>query len=222
IEDNNKIQKEKHIPFLGKKRAFAAGICFIVFLFISWFVVTKDILTFDTVIRECIYGVRSDGLTVFFRTITCLGNWNTITLICCLFLLLPRLRSSFGLPLSAAAILASLIQKALKVSFHRARPDLTLHLIHQGGYAFPSGHSFSVLVFYGMLLFLCRRNLKNKTAANLVMLLLSGLIPLTGFSRIYLGVHYPTDVLGGWFMGLCVLIVFLSAYDFFQRKGSKL
>lgn len=205
--------------FMSKRRKGIAIACFLFFGFISYFVITRDTLVFDTVIREYIYSHRNDSLTVFFTTVTYLGNWNTISLICFLFLLLPRARSSFGLPLSAAAILASLIQKVLKVSFHRARPDLALHLINQGGYSFPSGHSFSVLIFYGMMLLLCRRNLKNKTAANLISILLGCLILLIGFSRIYLGVHYPTDVLGGWSMGLCVLTVFLSGLDFLGNRN---
>lgn len=203
---------------MSKRRQGAAIACFLFFGFISYFVVTRDTLVFDTVIREYIYSHRNDGLTVFFTTVTYLGNWNTISLICCLFLLIPQVRSSFGLPLSAAAILASLIQRALKVSFHRARPDLTLHLINQGGYSFPSGHSFSVLIFYGMMLFLCRRNLINKPAANLITILLGCLILLIGFSRIYLGVHYPTDVLGGWSLGLCLLMMIISGLLFFQRE----
>lgn len=201
-----------------KTRAIIAVTGLLVFLFLAWLITTRETIVFDTVIREYVYRVRSDSLTVFFRTITCLGNWNTLTLICCVLLLHPRTRISFGIPLSAAAVSASLIQKALKVSFHRARPDLSLHLIEQGGYAFPSGHSFSVLIFYGMLLFLCRRHLKNATAVNLITTLLICLIPLIGFSRIYLDVHYPTDVLGGWSLGLCVFMVFLSAYDIFQRR----
>jgi len=73
-----------------------------------------------------------------------------------------------------------------------------------------------------MMLLLCRQNLKNKTAANLITLLLVCLILLIGFSRIYLGFHYPTDVLGGWSMGLCVLTVFLSGLDFLGNRKSKL
>ena len=195
---------------------------FVLFVIISYFVITQDTSVFDTVIREYIYDFRNEGLTFIFTMVTYLGNWNTITLLCCLFLLVPRVRISFGLPLTAAAILASLIQKALKVSFHRARPDLSLHLINQGGYSFPSGHSFSVLIFYGMIIFLCRQNIKDRKAANLITVLLSCLIILIGFSRIYLGVHYPTDVLGGWSLGLCVLMVFISVFEFYNmRRNSR-
>lgn len=206
------------IKFINKERAIPAVAGFVLFAIISYFVMTRDTMAFDTVVCEFIYGLRSEHLTAFLTGITYLGNWQTITLICILFLLIPRARLPYGVPLSAAALAASVIQKALKVSFHRARPDLALHLIDQGGYSFPSGHSFSVLIFYGMLIFLCRRNMKSKAAANLITVLLSCLIPLIGFSRIYLGVHYPTDVLGGWSIGLCVLMITISCILFFDPR----
>jgi undecaprenyl-diphosphatase len=204
--------------FMSTKRLIPAAAGFAFFVFISYFIVTRDTMVFDSVICEYLYGLRNETLNVFFTAVTYLGNWQTITLLCCLFLLIPRTRISFGIPVSAAAILASLIQRALKVSFHRARPDLALHLVNQGGYSFPSGHSFTVLIVYGMIIFLCRRNIQNKTAANLITVLLSCLIPLIGFSRIYLGVHYPTDVLGGWSLGLCVLMILISGVYYFQKE----
>lgn len=203
--------------FLDKRRAIPsfAGVAF--FAAISYFVMTQNTLAFDTIVREYIYGLRSDGLTAFFRTITYFGNKQTITLICCAFLLIPKVRVSFGLPMSVTAILAVSIQSVLKTAIHRQRPDLSLHLIEQGGYSFPSGHSFSILIFYGLFIFLCRRSIKDKRIANLVTILLSCLIFLIGFSRIYLGVHYPTDVIGGWVLGFSLLMLFISALLFLKR-----
>lgn len=203
--------------FLDKKRAMpaAAGIAF--FAAISYFVMTQDTLAFDTIVREYIYGLRSDGLTAFFTIVTYLGNWQTITLICCGLLVFPKFRLSFGIPMSVTAVLATSIQKVLKSAFHRQRPELSLHLIQQGGYSFPSGHSFTILVFYGLIIFLCRKNIKDKRVSNLITILLSCLIFLIGFSRIYLGVHYPTDVLGGWILGFSFLMLFISSLLFLQR-----
>jgi len=207
--------------FLDKKRALpaAAGLAF--FTAISFFVMTRDTLAFDTAVREFIYGLRSDGLTAFFKTVTYMGNWETVTLICCIFLVLPKVRIRFGVPLSVAAILATFTQKALKTAFQRPRPDLSLHLIQQGGYSFPSGHSFTILIFYGLLIFLCRSYIQDKHIANLITALLSCLIFLIGFSRIYLGVHFPTDVLGGWSLGFSLLMIFVSAL-LFLRENSRL
>lgn len=218
--DHNKLRGNLSLRFMNQKRAVPAAAGFAVFTAISYFVITRDVLVFDTVVREFIYGLRSDGLTAFFRTVTYIGNKQTIALICILFLLIPSRRLTWGVPMTAAALAAAGIQHALKISFHRARPDLALHLIDQGGYSFPSGHSFSVLIFYGMIIFLCRHYMKNRSAANLLTILLSGLIVSIGFSRIYLGVHYPTDVLGGWSAGLCVLMIMISSVLFLQKgKG---
>jgi Membrane-associated phospholipid phosphatase len=215
-----KGMKRESFVYINKKKAIpaVAGIAF--FLVIAYFIIAmQGTLLFDTVIREFIYSLRSEGLTAFFTAVTYLGNWQTITLICFVFLLIPQMRTSFGIPLCVSAILGTIIQKVLKTSFHRARPDLALHLIQQGGYSFPSGHSFTVLIFYGMLIFLCRQNRKNRTAANFITILLSCLIFLIGFSRIYLGVHYPTDVLGGWSLGLFILMVLITFVTFLQSKN---
>jgi undecaprenyl-diphosphatase len=212
-----KSKRNRKFRFMSKKTAIPAIAGFAAFVAVSCFVLTRDVLVFDTVVRKSIYSFRDGGLTFFFKTVTSFGNRETIALICILFLVIPRFRISWGLPLSATALAAAGIQHALKVSFHRARPDLALHLIDQGGYSFPSGHSFSVLIFYGMVIFLCRRYMKNRPAANLLTLLLSCLIFFIGFSRIYLGVHYPTDVLGGWSAGLCVLMVMVSSVQFIQK-----
>jgi undecaprenyl-diphosphatase len=203
--------------FMTRRRAIPAIAGVVLFAAIAYFIMTRDTLAFDTVVREFIYGLRSGGLTVLLKTITYLGNAQTVTLICCIFLVVPRSRLTFGVPLSVSSLLAVSIQKVLKTAFHRQRPDLTLHLISQGGYSFPSGHSFTVLIFYGMMIYLCRRYIKDRRMANLITVLLSCLIAVIGFSRVYLGVHYPTDVLGGWSLGISMLMVFISGLLFFQR-----
>ena len=203
---------------LDKKRAVPAAAGLAIFILVAYFAATRDVLAFDSVLCESIYAMRSAGLTAFFTAVTYLGNWQTVTSVCVVLLIVPRTRLVSGVPASVAAILATLTQKALKLSFHRARPDLSLHLISQGGYSFPSGHSFTVLIFYGMLIWLSRKHLKNRTAANLITALLSCLILLIGFSRIYLGVHFPTDVLGGWSLGICLLMILISGLQAMEQK----
>lgn len=203
--------------FITRQRAVPAIAGAVLFAVIAYFIMTRDSLAFDTVVRQYIYGMRSHGLTVLLKTVTYMGNSRTVTLICCIFLAIPRSRMTFGLPLSAASLLAVSIQKVLKVAFHRQRPDLSLHLISQGGYSFPSGHSFTVLIFYGMMIYLCRRYIKDRRIANLITVLLSCLIAAIGFSRVYLGVHFPTDVLGGWSLGVSMLMIFISCLLYVQR-----
>jgi hypothetical protein len=89
--------------FLDKKRAIPAAAGFAVFVFISYFVITRGTLSFDSVICDYIYSLRRTGLTAFFTTVTYLGNWQTISSLCLLFLLLPQTRLRIGVPASAAA-----------------------------------------------------------------------------------------------------------------------
>ncbi|MBR0598390.1 phosphatase PAP2 family protein [Sinanaerobacter chloroacetimidivorans] len=199
-------------------RKSATLLSFIIFSVITFIVMANDTLLFDTVVREQIYEMRNDGLTFVLRTITYMGNKQTISVICILLLLFFPKRKLIAIPLTISAIISSTLQTALKITFHRARPDLALHLIDQGGFSYPSGHSMTVLVFYGMMILLCRRYIKDRTKANIATVLLSCMIFLIGFSRIYLGVHYPTDVLGGWSIGFCLLLILKSAIGTLHSK----
>lgn len=190
----------------------------ITFIVITSFVLTAEVLAIDTIVREYIYSFRSITLTYILIGITFLGNWQTIGFICFILLLYKHTRFSYGIPLSSAALISSLLKDILKGIFLRERPDLYLHLIQQGGYSYPSGHSMISLVFYGMIISICKQKIKNRTVLNTVTILLAVLIILIGFSRIYLGVHYPSDVLGGWSIGICIYIL-LSTFNFsLQRK----
>ncbi|MDD4583338.1 MAG: phosphatase PAP2 family protein [Eubacteriales bacterium] len=185
--------------------------CLIIFSAIAYFVVNNEVLTIDMVILEKVNGLRTESLTIFLRLITYMANWQFITLICIPMLVYPRTSKSLGFPLSISALLSAFAYSLLKSFFQRIRPDIAFHLINQGGYSFPSGHSMTGLLFYGMLIYLLRKRLlvenKNRTIANLLTALFSFLVFLIGISRIYLGVHYPTDVLAGWSLGLAFLLL---------------
>lgn len=133
-------------------------ICLAVFAVIAWMVSSGDVLAFDTVIRQRFYSVRNDGLTSVLKMITYMGNWQSITIICILLLLYPKTRIRCGIPVSAGAAAASIINnKIIKNIFQRPRPDESYHLIEQGGYSFASGHSITSVVVFGLLIYLVRK-----------------------------------------------------------------
>ena len=189
------------------------GGAFICFAYLAYMVTTHEVLAFDTVIRQWAYGLRNPVLNAFFITITYLGNWQTITAIGLILLLVRQTRRDIGLPFAAVSLSSTLVYKIVKSIFARPRPELSVRIIEQGGFSFPSGHSMNGLVCFGILIYLIRRYCKNKKAADILTVLLSVLIIAIGCSRVYVGVHFPTDILAGWSLGavyLCISIIILE------------
>lgn len=123
-----------------------------------------------------------------------------------------------GVPIAVVAIVGSAINKVIKHTIMRPRPDVSLHLIEQGGWSFPSGHSISGLLLYGFLVWLIRRYCKNKTFVNVATAILTLLWIGIGLSRVYLGVHYPTDVMGGWTLGMIMIIITVTIVESVEKR----
>lgn len=210
---------------LSKKTLTGLGILgtsFLVFSAIAYFVMTGSAAGFDDPIRQFIYGLRIDGLNTLLEGITYLGNWQSVVMVCLLLLAYDKTRIPYGVLGATVAIADTLLNKGLKQLFERVRPEDIVPLIEQGGYAFPSGHSVTSMAFYGMLLFLVQTRMEDKKMANRISIVLILLIALIGPSRIYLGVHYPTDVLAGWAEGIFVATaVYMLATKFVPKHFLK-
>lgn len=195
------------------------------FAVIAFFITQGSTLAFDSAVQQGIFSMRSDWLTPVMQFITFSGNWQPIAAVCAVLLLLPQTRRAYGLPLTFSAVLSVAFHETLKFIFQRPRPDLSMRLIQETGFSFPSGHTLTSLVFWGSAIMLIRfyskpsgdRNahfphLKSRPAVNLTTGLLGFYIFLIGFSRLYLGVHYPTDVIGSWCLGTCILTGLYSTH----------
>ena len=189
------------------------------FLIIACVVVGGGELAFDTVIREWFYSLRNDVLTPILKVLTYMGNWQSITILCILLLFFRKTRVRYGIPVSVGAITVTALNKVIKIIFKRPRPDVSLHLIDQGGYSFTSGHSITSMVVFGMLIYLVRRYVKDRKKANLLTVLLAIPWIFIGLSRIYMGVHFPTDVLGGWCLGLAILMVLIAMEERYEKRA---
>lgn len=208
---------------LGKnnKRILIAGCALICFALIAYFVSKDSVIMFDTIIRQWFYDLRNPFLNGIMIFITYLGNWQSVVLLCLVLLIIKKTRKSIGLTVSVTAIISTVLYKIIKEIFKRARPDVAVRIIKQGGYSFPSGHSFNCIVIYGLLIYLIGRYCKNKKTANILTALISILIFLIGISRIYVGVHFPTDVLGGWSLGIAFLVLVINILEG-KRKNEEL
>lgn len=178
----------------------------IIFIFLSYLVITKKDLIIDTIIYNFIKQFINDNLTSIVKFITFLGGATVVILITLITLIVLK-NKKIGLFMGIDLIVITIFQHILKPLIGRARP-VGINLVNETSLSFPSGHSLTAMAFYGYIIYLIyKSNLKYK---KLYMILLGILILLIGLSRIYLGVHYVTDVLGGFTFSLFYLIIFIE------------
>jgi membrane-associated phospholipid phosphatase len=173
----------------------------------------NELGAFDTAVSDYVIGFRNPTLTTFFRVMTELGDTVAYIVICVLLALYFFLRHrnwKFIVQTTIVLLLATGTNMWLKIIFARARPTLE-HLVSVSTLSYPSGHAMSAMAFYGFLIYLVSVSKMIHFHRMLLTALLCFMIFSIGLSRIYLGVHFPSDVLGGFIGGflwvnLCIII----------------
>jgi len=115
-----------------------------------------------------------------------------------------------GLIAALTILAASILNGALKIAIGRERPDLLEPLIVERGFSFPSGHSALGMVAYGILAVLISRSRIPEPWRTVIVVTLGVVVALIGLSRIWLGVHYPTDVIAGWAAGGVIVLAYAA------------
>ncbi len=161
------------------------------------------------------------GTASVVRDITALGSAFVLSLMTLLIIgflcMSGRLRVAALIAVATAG--GQALNLVLKHSFGRERPDSALHLVEVSSTSFPSGHTMASSIFYlttGALLARMAQRKREKTYFVGAALLLTFMI---GFSRVYLGVHYPTDVLAGWSAGTAWALLCWFIADWLSRRG---
>lgn len=193
-----------------KKIYYVVGSLFLLFLIIMILMLTGNMRGFDDSIYNFIFQYRSDLLDSFFKFITKFGN--TISILCIVVALLLAFDKKNQRTLGIITISSVLVNTIIKNIIRRVRPD-HLRLIKQGGYSFPSGHAMISIAVYGFLIYWVWNNIKNKIVKILLTIILLFIIIGIGLSRIYVGVHYPSDVLAGYVLSLGLLLTVISNID---------
>ena len=188
-----------------KKRYWIASICTIAFLIILILVLTNQIETFDHIIYQAVYSIHNQPIDTFFKIFTHIGDTvPVIIIVAILFFLFKKRKDKAMLIFTVATTVA--MNQLLKHIIMRPRPPMERRLVKQGGYSFPSGHSMIALCICGLLIYYAITRMKNKKWKIVSCVLLTILCILIGISRIYVGVHYPSDVLGGYLLTIPLLI----------------
>ena len=174
----------------------------------------KQILTIDKIAYSIIVEkLRTPFLTNIMTAITTLADANTvliISIICAIIILPKDRRLSLIIPLNLIVI--TFINQLTKLIIKRPRP-VGYRLIDIGGYSFPSGHAMVSLALYGLILFIANKIIKNKIIKIILNIVIITIIILIGISRIYLGVHYLSDILVGYFTSTVHLLLITKLID---------
>lgn len=193
-------------------------IALIGFLALAEDVFNKEIMNGDIIGYKIISTfLISDFATPIAKFITNFGGAIfLITLTVILVILIKN--KKIGLSIFSNLVIITVLNQLLKRILQRPRPT-EFRIIEETGYSFPSGHSMVSMAFYGYLIYLIYKYIENRYVKWISIVLLSILICAIGVSRIYLGVHYTSDVLGGFLVSISYLILFISTVNkFFIEK----
>lgn len=189
------------------------------FILLAAELLENELAPFDHVVYRYISAYISPVLTKAMAGISFLGSAPVLIAITALFLIAARKKRDFRFyeAMMTLNLLAAWLMNVLfKTVFHRARPDL-IRLAAATGFSFPSGHSMVSAAFYGYLIYLCVLFLKRPWKEICSALLLC-VVLLVGVSRIYLGVHYASDVAAGFLAGFSWVILFSALTNRFREN----
>ena len=207
--------KEKVKDFIIKNlKWIILFICLVGFLAIAEDVFHKEIMMKDIIGYKLVSTfLISDFATPIAKFITNFGG--AIFLIIATIILFVLIKNKkIGFSIISNLVIVTILNQLLKNILQRPRPT-EFRIVEETGYSFPSGHSMASMAFYGYLIYLIYKYVKNKYLKWTLIVLLGILICTIGISRIYLGVHYTSDVLGGFLISISYLVIYISAVNKF-------
>ena len=186
-------------------------ICFIsllIFIILGMLVLTKNDIYLDSIVYSFISKYISNNLTIIFKSLTNMASIFIVIFIF-IFAFLFFKNKKYGIYMSLNLLIITMLQFVLKAIFSRTRP-VNINLIEETGYSYPSGHSLTAMALYGFIIYLIYTSKLNKKNKIIYITLFSSFIFIVGLSRIYLGVHFFTDVVGAFSFALGYLIIYTN------------
>ena len=215
VREKEEIMKENVIKFIKNNwRWMLLFICLIGFLALAEDVFHQEIMNGDIVGYDIISKLfKFNVSTPIAKFITNFGGAIfVISLTTILFFVIKD--KKIGISIITNLGIVTILNQIIKFIMQRPRPT-EFRIIEETGYSFPSGHSMISMAFYGYIIYLIYKYVKNKYIKWFSIVLLSILICSIGISRIYLGVHYTSDVLGGFLISISYLVIYISAVNKF-------
>lgn len=187
------------------------------------FISNGQIKNFDLPIIEFVQGLETPWLTVVLKAFTWIGSAYgvvPITLIICAILFYGINEKKRAIFFAFSIVSTIILNESLKLYFVRDRPEI-YRLMDAGGFSFPSGHTMMAFSLYGMIVYVTWRHLKETKQRIFIMILATFIAFLIAISRIYVGVHFPSDIVGGFAASTCWITIIITAFHRFQRPQKR-
>lgn len=191
---------------MSKKNVLLTVMAIILFFWLAIAIEADYLAGFESWVYNESVEHMSSWLTFILVIITNIGGPIGIAIVCSIIFLIPKVRNRVGIPVSISIATSFCINVILKRCFARERPDI-LRLVSESSYSFPSGHAMVNMALYAILVIYTFKLVENKKLKYTLISIMSLLIVAIGFTRVYLGVHYAGDILGGWLLGFVVSMV---------------
>lgn len=221
VREKKEIMKENVIKFIKNNwRWMLLFICLIGFLALAEEVFHQEIMNGDIVGYDIVSKLfKFNVSTPIAKFMTNFGGAIfVISLTTILFFVIKD--KKIGISIITNLGIVTILNQIIKFIMQRPRPT-EFRIIEETGYSFPSGHSMVSLAFYGYLIYLIYKYVNNKHLKRTLIIILSVLICIIGVSRIYLGVHYTSDVLGGFLISFAYLIIYIELVNKFVLEKNK-
>ncbi|MDM5229607.1 phosphatase PAP2 family protein [Cytobacillus sp. NJ13] len=215
---NRKNLTSKNIIYLALAASIIGGFL-LLFIEIVDELKENELIRFDETVIEYVQAFISPRLTEFMNVVTFLGSvkWLAFAVLMAAVLLFVFKKRSLALFMVLSSGLGALFNLLLKWIFKRERPDIR-PLIEEQGFSFPSGHSMGSFIFYGSLAYMIIHLAKRKRWKAAWTVLLGCFIIMIGLSRIYLGVHFPSDVIAGFAAGGAWLTIMIIGFRYYEYR----
>lgn len=200
-----------------RKRILLCVLFLLIYFAAFGFYRTSSAEPFDLAVRDLFYEIRAPRLTPVMIAVTQLAGSRWIVAWIAVLLVIPKTRRKIGLPLGVTQLCAHILYRVLNTLIARPRPNPAMWLIDPSGFSFPSGHSLNGIVFYWMLVYLIRRAYGKRPWVRVLTTILMLMPFVVMFSRLYLGVHYLSDIVGGASLGISVMCAASAIFEKMQR-----
>lgn len=186
-----------------KNKIIILSLMLIIFFTLGFMVKgSSEGILFDVKVLEFIHNVRNSHIFSIMKFISFIGSEKFLFPVAFMVISYTLIKKNYYVSklLLLSTLGSYLLNYLLKQVFHRIRP-LVFFLVNQGGYSYPSGHSMVTMTLYSTIAFLLAKKVDDNRKKRQIRIIAFVMICLMGISRLYLGVHWPTDVIGGFLMG---------------------